>query len=493
MAPPSTVIHRCGAMMPAKTRDRTTAKGKRRPGPVYPETTIAVDDVLVFEHSEAGFSLIGGSGRGAGWAGIVDVGTGPDSLVGRAWQGGRLVRQVGDEPSQIVGPYYARNAIATPVGQRHVVVFGSYRTIDLRDADVVRLAASTVERTHGVPADKLLADELELVHVLRALMAYRPENVRDTLRHVATVAARALSCEVALIRVEHLEGPIVESIAFDAISRGEDSTVERWLAAASLADAPLLEQAAAPGSWPFGVDVASHLTLPLGNDPRIGALALGHLVARPRGFTALCQRIGRAVAEAAELLISQAAAREQLAAERDLLARISGTDALTGIANRRAWDDAASQLSASADAHPAYVISCDLDGLKRANDRYGHTAGDALIRATANLLTTCLREGDLVARMGGDEFAILLRDADATAAVRVRARIRRSERLWRVTEHGLTPRMSLGFAAVVRRDVEAARNRADAFMYANKRRRFREASAKAIGRPSERRRSTRPV
>lgn len=436
-------------------------------------STDTVDDILVFEQTDDGFSLRGGTGRGVGWAGIVDVGTGPTSLVGQAWRHGTLVRQSTELPSQVVGPYYARHAIAVPVGQHHVVVLGSDRAIDLRETDILQLAAGTVDRMQGVPADKLLADELELVHVLRALMAYRAETVSDTLRHIASIAALALSCDVALIQVDQGPDPIVETITFADSSPDADEDVTAWLSSAGLVDGPRLEQAARPGSGPFGVDVASHLTLPIGYDPRIGALSVGHAVSRPRGFTALCQRIGRAVAEAAELLITQAMAREQLAAERDLLARISGTDPLTGIANRRAWDDAAAELARMVPAPVGSIITCDLDGLKQANDRYGHTAGDALIRATANLLNACVREGDLVARTGGDEFSILLRDADDVSARDVRARIRRAERRWRVTEFGLTPRLSIGSASIIGGDVEAARSRADAKMYENKRRRQR--------------------
>jgi diguanylate cyclase (GGDEF)-like protein len=421
----------------------------------------APEDVLVFEQSEAGFSLVGGTGRGASWAGIVDIAR-DRSLVGRAWDAGVPLRLAGTRPSQVAGPYHAKHAVAVP---------GSHRAIDLRDTDVLRLAAAAVDRAKGVPADKLLADELELVHALRTLMAYRPENVRDTLRHIATVAAAALSCEVALIRVAGEGDPVTEAIGIGPVAKGRlEVGADPYLAACAEAGKPSVNQASHPNVDIFGIEVASYLTLPIGADPALGALALAHSIDRPRGFTSLCQRIGRAVADAAELLISQAAAREQLAAERDLLARISATDALTGVANRQAWNDEASRL-ATAEPILAYVISCDLDDLKAANDWYGHAAGDSLLRATARLLVTSIREGDLVARLGGDEFAVLLRDAGAEAARRVRARIRRAERGRRPTDDGLVPRLSVGLAEVVGNDIEAARHVADARMYADKRRR----------------------
>ncbi len=447
----------------------------------HPQFAVArVDDVLVFKHSDLGFSLIGGTGGGAGWAGIVDLDLADESLVGRAWRAGMPCGQAGARTRQVAGPYHARHAAAVPIGEQFVVVFGANRAIEMRETEIVRFAVAAVDGIHGVPADKLLADELELVHAVRGLMAYRPENIRDTMRHVATVAARALACEVAMIRVDYDETLIMEAVHLDARAAVPvGPAADRYLAEATLSSGPTVEQATPTRAGPsvFGVEVVSRMALPLGSDPALGALALAHASRRPRGFTSLCQRIGRAIAEAAELLITQAIAREQLAAERDLLVLISATDALTAIANRRAWDHAAVELPGTSGVAPAFVLSCDLDGLKEANDQYGHSAGDALIRATADMLKSCVRDGDLVARLGGDEFAVLLRGADAPAAARVRARIRRAERVWRVTEHGLSPRLSLGLTQVVANDVEAALHLADRRMYANKRRRKASAAA----------------
>jgi diguanylate cyclase (GGDEF)-like protein len=347
------------------------------------------------------------------------------------------------------------------------VVFGGGRPILAPDSQLVRWAAREVDGSHGVSADKLLADELELVHAIRALMSYRAESVRDTVRHIATVAGQALSCEVAVVRVE-LEGEaLVEGLDLRSSLPLPHPDAGGYLAVASAE--PRIEQAAPPDPDIFGLPVASHLTLPLAGDVG-GALALGHTIGRARGFTSLCQRIGRAIAEAAELLISQARAREQLAAERDLLTQLVRVDPLTGGANRRAWDDEVAAWRAKSTHPPAYVLSCDLDGLKVVNDRFGHAAGDAVIRGASNLLRSSVRNGDLVARVGGDEFVVLLA-ADATIAHRVVARARRAQRAWRVTEHGLAPSMSIGLAEVANGDLEAALAAADLAMYANKRRR----------------------
>jgi diguanylate cyclase (GGDEF)-like protein len=428
-----------------------------------------IDDILVFEYGDRGFTLAGGEGRGAGWAGIVELDAADAALVGRSWRRGTAERSDSADPVQIAGPYYARHAVAVPVGERHVVVFGSGQAITVRESELISRAAAAVDGAKGASAGKLLADELEVVQALRSLTAYQPLTVRDTARHIATVAAQALSCEVAVIRVDLADEPLVEGLDLRSMTPLAMPDRAGHLGTIHPGDLPRIEQVALPDPDIFGVDVASRLTLPLGG-PRTGALALGHATARARGFTSLCQRIGRAIADASELLIDQARAREQLSRERDLLTRMVNTDPLTGVANRNAWNDAVASWN-GVSGREAFVVSCDLDDLKGVNDAFGHTAGDALIRGAASLIRTCVRDSDLIARVGGDEFIVLLSPADQATADRVLARLRRAERMWRVTEHGLVPRLSMGLAPVVDGDLESARSIADRAMYANKRRR----------------------
>jgi diguanylate cyclase (GGDEF)-like protein len=441
--------------------------------PATPEIPAAQPtDVLVFEQTERGFTLIGGRGRGEGWAGNVEIASDEQNLVRKAWGVGMPVRMSSRRAQQVVGPYHARHAIAVPVGDRHVVVLGFARRPEMTDAVVIRVAAAAVDHTHGVPASKLLDDELEIVHTLRSLMAYQPDTVRDTLRHIATVAAGALSCEVAVARVESGGKRVVV-----AVGLGRPAVAELEL---DMDEPPfeidgkqLLVNQVAPQAWTrLGADLASSISLPLGAPPVQGVLALGHSNARPRGFTSLCQRIGRAIADSSEILLSQAVAREQLAQERDQLVRATGTDPLTGLANRRAWDAEVARAASSPNGLPGYVISCDLDQLKQANDRYGHATGDALIRAVANILQASVRSTDLVARIGGDEFGVLLRGANARTAARIQSRIKSAERELCVTEHCLSPSVSLGRAPIVNGDVEAALRAADTNMYSDKRSRL---------------------
>lgn len=133
---------------------------------------------------------------------------------------------------------------------------------------------------------------------------------------------------------------------------------------------------------------------------------------------------------AVELLAKLAALRSTLAAthrHHTELARLAATDPLTGLANRRTWDAVLQQLigKAALRGDPLTLVIADLDGFKTINDRHGLTVGDAVLRATADGLRQAVRRGDLAARIGGDEFGLLLPMLGEAQAGAVVQRIRR--------------------------------------------------------------------
>lgn len=97
-------------------------------------------------------------------------------------------------------------------------------------------------------------------------------------------------------------------------------------------------------------------------------------------------------------------------------------DALTGVANRAAFEDAVAQLSANG-PWPISVVMVDLDGLKQLNDQHGHRAGDEQLRAAASVLRRACRASDLVARIGGDEFSVLVSNCDEVSLQALEARL----------------------------------------------------------------------
>ena len=112
--------------------------------------------------------------------------------------------------------------------------------------------------------------------------------------------------------------------------------------------------------------------------------------------------------------------------ERELdLSRAATSDPLTTLLNRRGLEsEFAAVNSASSDADPICVALFDLDHFKLVNDKYGHAVGDEVLRAFSKVLSATVRDSDVVARLGGEEFAVLLVGADMQQAYTVCDRIR---------------------------------------------------------------------
>lgn len=170
------------------------------------------------------------------------------------------------------------------------------------------------------------------------------------------------------------------------------------------------------------------------------------------------------------------AAGDPAARELEALAGLARRDALTGLPNRRAFDEALARELARADrgGAPLAVVALDVDHFKRVNDAHGHAAGDAALRAVAERARGALRAGDLLARVGGEEFGALLPGAALADAREVAERIRAAVEAAPVpvTAASVPLRLtvSLGCAARVSGEAAAALvGRADARLYDAKR------------------------
>jgi diguanylate cyclase (GGDEF)-like protein len=136
---------------------------------------------------------------------------------------------------------------------------------------------------------------------------------------------------------------------------------------------------------------------------------------------------------------------EQLAAARADLVRASTRDALTGLYNRAFFDAELDRLACGR-SFPVSVVAIDLDGLKRANDTRGHEYGDALIVKAAQFIRSAFRAEDPVARVGGDEFTVLLLGVDETVGQSVVDRLRQAMLEANRQADGLLLSMSVGVA-----------------------------------------------
>jgi diguanylate cyclase (GGDEF)-like protein len=111
----------------------------------------------------------------------------------------------------------------------------------------------------------------------------------------------------------------------------------------------------------------------------------------------------------------------------DGLVELSSRDALTGLANRRTFELALARETdrVARSGEPALLLALDIDHFKRVNDQWGHLAGDAVIKAVAMALLDSVRPMDLVARVGGEEFAIILPNCASAFGQTVAERVRR--------------------------------------------------------------------
>ena len=167
-------------------------------------------------------------------------------------------------------------------------------------------------------------------------------------------------------------------------------------------------------------------------------------------------------------------AEQELRALTDVLADRVLRDPLTGLANRVLLEERLS-LALSRDARTGgstAVIFLDLDGFKEVNDQYGHAAGDEVLRGVAERLTTAVRPFDTVARVGGDEFVVLVEQATAQALEVLPGRVGDAVcRPMVLLGHTVTVGASLGVAVSRAGDTDAEwlLNQADARMYDAKR------------------------
>ena len=206
----------------------------------------------------------------------------------------------------------------------------------------------------------------------------------------------------------------------------------------------------------------------------VGTLALLNQLARARN-TAEARRLAASLRNgaggAAPEMNTLVDALEDRAMALEQQQRLAGRDELTGVANRRGFNEALHREVARArrNGKALSLLMLDMDGLKQINDRLGHPVGDASLKAVALAALSAVRDGDQVFRLGGDEFAVLLPETQGDEAALVGERIRR-----RLREHPVpkvTVEVSIGHARLQMNDDDGQllMNHADRALYRNKR------------------------
>ncbi len=265
------------------------------------------------------FVHFGGAGRGAGWAGLIEVGTHDELALGDALSSQRPVRVEHAEKEHVFGPYYAHVAAVVPVTNDVIVVFGGQEA-DLRGASDQALqnaALLAADAVGTVTPAKQLADELEELEAVRAALAVDAKSVEEMMRGLATVAAESLSCELGAIYLS--QGNRIEQVSRGwELDAQADEVADALRGVLDKARFPYCVQDATTAPLPSPLDrergVRSYYLLELTGLAR-GVLLLAHTDAAPRGFTLLCRRLGLRLADVVSAQLAVALTREWCSAE----------------------------------------------------------------------------------------------------------------------------------------------------------------------------------
>ena len=195
------------------------------------------------------------------------------------------------------------------------------------------------------------------------------------------------------------------------------------------------------------------------------------------GAIVLSRRTGEGWSVAAQRILAGAAAEASAALERVYSHRAAetraATDALTGLPNRRYFDEFCGLLTRRRRADDDLgVLMVDIDQFKRLNDRHGHAIGDHVLKAVARAIAAAVRDDDVPARFGGEEFAVLLRNPSRTVAIEVGERIRSAVAgldLARLGVSGVTVSVGVAVSRTADQPIEDLLEEADRALYSAKR------------------------
>ncbi|WP_158544457.1 EAL domain-containing protein [Blastococcus sp. TBT05-19] len=171
------------------------------------------------------------------------------------------------------------------------------------------------------------------------------------------------------------------------------------------------------------LDLASYVSVPLISGDRLRGLVVSGVVGTARTWSPSVRDAVRQVTLEGSLVVENAELRAAAQLRLAQLATEAHHDPLTGLANRRRFIEEVEATVYGDGDRSCALLMIDLDRFKEINDSFGHSVGDDLLCLVGPRLQQALRPGDLLARMGGDEFAVLLPDADADRAREVGAEL----------------------------------------------------------------------
>ncbi len=356
------------------------------------------------------------------------------------------------------------------------IVFVSYVIV----RDEVRNVTRTVDFDVHDAAQSAQARFLRLLdrRQLRAVTAASSPRLQTAIRRhdAASLERFARRNDLLLVVDGHTYGQRVENAATARVRLVRHDAGIGAVVAQLPAGAAALQRVSAGAAdgvrvafvRPGGARPARGVTLPVGRNLGIQAYVPGRIEQQRKDAAYLRVAEAGLLALAALMLLTLVLARPLLRAFRwtEEQASEARIDSLTGLANRRAVEEilAAEISRAQRFAHQLAVVLLDLDRFKEINDSFGHAAGDVMLRAVSRLLTSLARQGDTVARWGGEEFVVVLPETDLAGARRFAERLRRTIEAHAVGE--MRTSASCGVATMLPEDdVEELLSAADQALY----------------------------
>ncbi len=339
----------------------------------------------------------------------------------------------------------------------HQVMAGIYGPSLGHEVMPGRIMLAAVEREHHALGLRMAADVIELEGYETAylgadvpiddLLGAIATRAPDLVALGATMPYSTAALERAIAEIRRADPSLVVLFGGQGAAARQQSeeavfipTLEELLPAVRVA----LDVKASEAKGSFAA--VSGLPQPPGSEPPFG---------RPSEDSgSLEQNLSGIAAETADLARS-------LARQANTYKDLAYTDALSGLPNRRAFEDRAVRLRDFAGAQPLAVLMLDLDGFKPVNDLKGHEAGDRILALMAKTIADGLRDGDFVARLGGDEFAALLPRTALGQAEALAERLRESVE---VAGAGDSVTASIG-VTMLEDDVRRAMLEADVALY----------------------------
>ena len=361
-----------------------------------------------FHEIDIGVGVIGRAASTRATQFVPDVLADPDYRAARDDVRNEVAAPIvhGDE---LLGVINFEGTLKRPLGTTHIAVaemLGRSIAASLRSA---RLDEERRSRLHAI--ERVLA-------VSRGLL-----SDLDRRRTVNAVVDAA----VDLLRADRV---LVAGLAQDGTYRIEGDSADphdgTWRPRTLIADDDVAQEAISTGvlvvragSADHGPAAISVMAVPIRVDDTVAAVLIATRIARERDFEELERSIG-------DLLATQFGIALHNADRHATVSDAAVRDPLTGLLNRRYFDEAVETAFAAArrTGAPLSLIVLDLDRFSAVNNQHGHPAGDALLRRVARALGETVRNSDMTARYGGDEFVVIAPGTGTAEAVDVAERIR---------------------------------------------------------------------